>query len=74
MRVELGVKDLEKGSVLVARRDTGAKEVVPWADLPSRAPALLEQIQARGPFLKFQGSDAREAQGASKGVKCRLQA
>ena len=47
LRVELGVKDLEKGSVLVARRDTGAKEVVPWADLPSRAPALLEEIQAR---------------------------
>lgn len=47
LRVELGVKDLEKGSVLVARRDTGAKEVVPWADLPARAPALLEQIQAR---------------------------
>ena len=45
--MELGVKDLEKGSVLVARRDTGAKEVVPWADLPARAPALLEEIQAR---------------------------
>ena len=43
------MKDLEKGSVLVARRDTGAKEVVPWADLPARAPALLEEIQARPP-------------------------
>ena len=47
LRVELGPKDLEKGSVLTARRDTGAKEVVPWAELPARVPALLEQIQAR---------------------------
>jgi len=47
LRLELGPKDLEKGSVLVARRDTGAKEVVPWADLPARVPALLDQIQAR---------------------------
>ncbi|KAK9836198.1 hypothetical protein WJX81_008140 [Elliptochloris bilobata] len=46
LRLELGVKDLEKGSALLARRDTGAKEVVPWADLPARVPALLEQIQA----------------------------
>jgi hypothetical protein len=47
LRLELGMKDVEKRSVMVARRDTGAKEVVPFADMAARVPALLEQIQVR---------------------------
>jgi len=45
LRIELGMKDVEKQSVMSARRDTGAKEVIPFADIGDRVPALLEQIQ-----------------------------
>lgn len=45
LRVELGPKDMEKEVVMVARRDTGAKEIVPWADVATRVPQLLEEIQ-----------------------------
>lgn len=45
LRVELGPKDMEKGTVMLARRDTGAKESIPWADVPTRVPELLAQIQ-----------------------------
>ena len=38
IRLELGAKDLEKGSVMAARRDTGAKEALPLSDLPTRIP------------------------------------
>lgn len=50
LRVELGMKDVEKQSVMTARRDTGAKDVIPFADVASRMPALLEQIQVPGPY------------------------
>jgi prolyl-tRNA synthetase len=48
VRVELGPRDLEKGSVAVARRDRGPKEkeFLPNADFVSRAGAILEEIQA----------------------------
>lgn len=47
LRLELGMKDVEKRSVMVARRDTGAKEVIPFPDVAARVSALLEQIQVR---------------------------
>lgn len=47
IRLELGSKDLEKQSVVLARRDTGAKEFVAWPDVTTRVPALLLQIQVR---------------------------
>jgi prolyl-tRNA synthetase len=47
LRLELGMKDVEKRSVMVARRDTGAKEVISFADVAARVPTLLEQIQVR---------------------------
>ena len=47
LRLELGMKDVEKRSAMVARRDTGAKEVIPFADVAARVSALLEQIQVR---------------------------
>ena len=43
--MELGPKDLEAQAVVLARRDTGAKETVAWADVATRVPQLLEQIQ-----------------------------
>jgi len=45
VRLELGPKDMEAGVVVLARRDTGAKETVAWADIATRVPALLEEIQ-----------------------------
>ena len=47
IRLELGPKDMENQSVLLARRDTGVKETVAWADVPARVPELLQQIQVR---------------------------
>jgi len=46
LRVELGPRDLENGTVVFVRRDTGAKEVSTWADLPRRTKELLDTMQA----------------------------
>ena len=48
IRVELGPRDLEKGSVAVARRDRGPKEkeFVANADFVGQAGRILEEIQA----------------------------
>jgi hypothetical protein len=43
--MELGPKDLDAKSVVLARRDTAAKETVAWADVATRVPQLLEEIQ-----------------------------
>ncbi len=51
LRVELGMKDVEKQSVVSARRDTGAKETIAFADVASRVPTLLEQIQVALPLI-----------------------
>ena len=45
IRLELGPKDMEKESVMLARRDTGEKESVSWSNVAARVPQLLEQIQ-----------------------------
>jgi prolyl-tRNA synthetase len=45
LRLEIGPKDLEKGQVFSARRDTREKAPIPFADLGTRVPALLEEIQ-----------------------------
>jgi prolyl-tRNA synthetase len=45
LRLEIGPKDLEKAQVFSARRDTRAKAPIPMADLATRVPALLEEIQ-----------------------------
>jgi len=47
VRLELGPKDMENKSVMLARRDTGVKETVAWADVTTRIPELLEQIQVK---------------------------
>ena len=46
LRLEIGPKDLEKGSVFSARRDTRAKAALPMAGLPEAVARLLETIQA----------------------------
>ena len=45
IRLALGPKDLQKQTVELARRDTGAKEFVPWAQALQRIQQLLEEIQ-----------------------------
>lgn len=45
LRIELGPKDLAKGQVVIARRDTGEKAPVAFTDVPSRAMDLLAEIQ-----------------------------
>ncbi|MES1254800.1 MAG: proline--tRNA ligase [Acidobacteriota bacterium] len=45
LRLEIGPKDIEKASVLLARRDTREKLPVPMEGLPGAIRALLEDIQ-----------------------------
>ncbi len=46
LRIEIGPRDVKAGQAVLVRRDTKAKETAPLASLPSRVPALLEEIQA----------------------------
>lgn len=45
VRLEIGPKDIEKGQVVLARRDTSEKIIVPIDELETKIPALLEEIQ-----------------------------
>ena len=45
LRVEIGPKDIEKSSVLVARRDTRAKQSVPMDGLAASLRTLLDDVQ-----------------------------
>ena len=47
IRLELGPKDMENKTVMLARRDTGVKESVAWGDVAARILELLEQIQVK---------------------------
>jgi prolyl-tRNA synthetase len=44
--LELGPRDVAAGNVVLKRRDTGAKEVIPQDELPSRLLATLSQMQS----------------------------
>ena len=46
IRLEIGPKDIEKNQVVLARRDTGEKEVVAMDNLQTRVQQLLEEIQS----------------------------
>jgi prolyl-tRNA synthetase len=43
--LELGPRDLASGNIVLKRRDTGVKEVVPQTDIAARLPATLAQMQ-----------------------------
>src|SRR5208283_5022770 len=43
--LELGPRDLASGNIVVKRRDTGTKEPMPQADLASKLPVLLGDMQ-----------------------------
>lgn len=45
IRIEIGTKDIEKGSVVVVRRDTGEKELVANSELSEKITATLIAIQ-----------------------------
>ena len=46
VRIAIGPKDLEKGSVEVARRDTLTKQFMQQEEVATAIPALLEEIQS----------------------------
>ncbi len=43
--LELGPRDVASGNIVLKRRDTGAKEVVPQAQIATRLPATLDEMQ-----------------------------
>lgn len=57
VRIEVGPRDLEKGQVVLARRDTGEKITVPDDGLERVIPQILDQIQQE---LLRQASKFRE--------------
>jgi prolyl-tRNA synthetase len=58
VRVELGPKDLEKGTCVVARRDTRTKDFVPLDQVVARVQATLDTMQKE---LFQKARDFREA-------------
>lgn len=46
VRLVMGGRDLENGTIEIMRRDTLEKETIPFEGLEERIPALLEEIQA----------------------------
>jgi prolyl-tRNA synthetase len=46
VRIEIGPRDVEQGTVVVVRRDTGEKTAMPMEGLREKLEALLEEIQA----------------------------
>ncbi len=47
IRIEIGPKDLEKGQIVLVRRDTGEKTPMPRGEVRAAVPAILEEIQQR---------------------------
>lgn len=45
VRIEVGPRDIANNQVVIARRDTGAKEIVNFEDIEKRVLALLDEIQ-----------------------------
>jgi prolyl-tRNA synthetase len=45
VRIEMGPRDLEKGTAVVTRRDIGVKEFVALAEVPDRVMAMLTAMQ-----------------------------
>ena len=43
--MELGPRDVASGNIVLKRRDTGTKEVLPQSDIAARIPATLAQMQ-----------------------------
>lgn len=46
VRIEVGPRDLESGSCVIARRDNGEKATISLTDAVDRAASLLDEIQA----------------------------
>lgn len=44
--LELGPRDVAAGNIVLKRRDTGTKDVVPQTEICARIPATLDQMQA----------------------------
>jgi prolyl-tRNA synthetase len=44
--LELGPRDLASGNIVLKRRDTGAKQVVPQAEIAARLPEALDAMQS----------------------------
>jgi prolyl-tRNA synthetase len=63
LRIAIGPRDLENGTVEVARRDTLEKETLQMVDLPNKLLHLLEQIQQNlyTKALQFRESNIRRA-------------
>jgi prolyl-tRNA synthetase len=45
VRIELGPRDLEKGTCVITRRDDGQKQFVPLSEAPAKVAAMLESLQ-----------------------------
>jgi prolyl-tRNA synthetase len=64
LRIAIGPRDLENGTVELARRDTLEKQVIPMEDLENEIPALLDDIQKSiyQKALKFREENTRKVE------------
>ena len=75
LRVEMGPRDLKSGTVVLARRDTKAKETVGYEGVADAIPAILDTIQAdmlesarrRAENLTFESDDYDSLKGRLSG-------
>jgi prolyl-tRNA synthetase len=65
VRIEIGPRDLENGTAMLARRIRGGKEPVPLDAVAGMLPALLEEDQA---LLLTQSRERRESRTADVGT------
>jgi prolyl-tRNA synthetase len=74
VRIELGPKDLAKNQVVIARRDTGKKDVVPLATAVATVADILRKIQqdmlaASRATLERSITAAKDVTGITKALK-----
>ncbi|MBN2141777.1 proline--tRNA ligase [Candidatus Woesearchaeota archaeon] len=74
LRIEIGPKDVEKESVVFARRDTGTKESVPVTKAPAKVGELLGAIQKAlfekaKRFLQSKVVEAKDMYAVEKVIK-----
>lgn len=74
VRLELGPRDLKKGSVMLVRRDTGEKEIVKFSGLDKKIKSVLDDIQKNmfekaKKFLKSNIVDVKSFAEFKKAIK-----
>ena len=74
LRVEIGPRDIEKGQVVIAKRNDGVKEFVPMSEMTSKATALLnvmhkEMYEKACKYLESHTTEVRSLEELNKALE-----